>query len=148
MTSAAGILRGLPYTNLTADVRHANGRTVLDPFSLATMGGTVRGHGLYELQDRGQPTFQFESQLQGVRIGDFVAAFAPSATRVLEGDMDGDLTFTGSGTNWDMILSALTGGGRIGVRDGRLKDINLVDGVLQGLTGLPGLGDARSRSAR
>jgi AsmA protein len=57
----------------------------------------------------------------------------------MAGRLDGDLTLAGAGRDWEAIRPSLRGGGRVDVRNGVLRDVNLADAVLGRLTGLPGL---------
>jgi hypothetical protein len=57
----------------------------------------------------------------------------------LTGRIDSELRLSGRGTQWDGIREALTGSGRIEIRDGTLNDVNIADAVLTSLTGIPGL---------
>jgi hypothetical protein len=137
-TSASGVLRGMEYRDLSADLRLEGGRAVLDPIVMRALGGSVRAEGVYDLRDE-PPAFNFDSQVTGVRIGDALAAFGGAAGRVLEGTLNADVKLAGVGEDWETISRALSGGGGLTLTQGAVKDVSLVDDVLESLTGVPGL---------
>jgi hypothetical protein len=68
-----------------------------------------------------------------------LATFGKAPASLLVGLAAGDLNVSGSGSDWPTIAPTLSGGSRLDVRDGAVEGVNLVDGVLAGLTGVPGL---------
>jgi uncharacterized protein involved in outer membrane biogenesis len=137
-TSPSGTLKGIVYQSLSADLRYAGRRAVLEPLSLSAFGGTLKGRGVYDMSSE-PPAFSMDTRVEGVRFGDAAAAFVPAAGQVLAGTFSGDLSLAGKGSEWQALSRALSGSGRVDIREGALKDVNLADGVLQGLTGVPGL---------
>ena len=142
--SRSGRLRDVDYSDLSADVRLDDGRAVLDPIVFEAFGGTLRAEGIYDMRNAERPAFNFESKVQSVNIGDVLSVFAAGAQHVIEGNVDANLSFAGAGNDWDRIQRALVGGGQFSVVEGLLKDVNLVDGVLQKITGIPGLSNLLS----
>lgn len=70
-----------------------------------------------------------------------VSAFfrSASAAKHIRGKADLDLRLSGSGNRWEDIKRALSGQGRAEVKEGALLDVNIAEGALTGLTGVPGL---------
>jgi hypothetical protein len=72
-------------------------------------------------------------------VSDLVASQAPKANVKLDGKLQTDITLTGSGEKWPAIRETLRGNGKLAVKEGVLKDINIADSALNGLTGISGL---------
>ncbi len=84
-------------------------------------------------------TWTFGGDVTGLALGPLLGEYAPAAARMLEGLLDADLELRGRGTTWDTIRDAMTGSGKMTIRDGVLRKLNITDEVLRGLTGLKGL---------
>jgi hypothetical protein len=137
--SGQGNVAGIAYTDLSADVRAADGRVAFSPLTAATMGGTVRGEGVYDLRDSRRPSFNFETKVASVRVKALTAALGDADAAHVDGVADAELSIAGSGKDWKSIEPSLVGGGDIAVRDGALEGTNVVHALLTSLAGLPGL---------
>lgn len=89
--------------------------------------------------DRGREVFHITTDVVGMLLAPVLGTYAPQAARWLEGTLDAALTLDGRGTQWESIRSSLTGSGTARLRDGRLRELNLADTLLAGLTGAHGL---------
>lgn len=94
----------------------------------------LAGHYDYE-SDR----FAVTTDLSGLLLAPLLREYAPRVARTLEGLLDATLQLEGTGSNWERLRSNLSGSGRVAIRDGRLREMNLAEAVLQGLTGVRGL---------
>jgi uncharacterized protein involved in outer membrane biogenesis len=137
--SAHGTISGVRYTDLTADVRAADGRVTFSPIAATTLGGTVHGEGVYDLRDDKRPSFNFETSLASVRLGALTAALGGANTPVVDGVADARLSLAGSGLDRASVLGSLSGGGDVALRNGVLRDTNLLAELVASLSGLPGL---------
>jgi hypothetical protein len=79
------------------------------------------------------------STVRGVALRELLARGFPAAAKQMEGRLDANLTLTGAGRDWDAIRPTLQGQGRADVHDGVLKDVNVADSVLGGMTGIANL---------
>jgi AsmA-like C-terminal region len=77
-----------------------------------------------------------------------LASQSPGSEKRIEGRLDADLELTGAGQQWDAIKRQLRGNGRIDVKDGVIKDVNIADQVLQSVTGIGGLSNLISPRVR
>ena len=109
-------------------------------------GGVVKGKGTCDRRDPGRPTCRLETTARGLELRQLLAARGPGSKRVVEGALAADLKLAGAGRDWPTMQRELTGAGRIDVRDGVVKDINIAEGGLEGITGVTGL--TRLLSAR
>jgi hypothetical protein len=100
--------------------------------------GTLQGEGEYAINGT-SPRFSFASQLRGLDLRELYGAFDPKGRRDIQGRLAADIRISGSGKEWSQIKPALQGQGRAEVAQGALLDFNLAEGVLSGITGIPGL---------
>jgi hypothetical protein len=79
------------------------------------------------------------ANIDGLELGEVASALAQEAAMVLDGQLSMALTVTGNGTTWEEIKPGLEGLGSAKIEGAVLHDINLMEEVLGGLTGIPGL---------
>jgi len=148
LVSARGSLRDFDYEALTAELRYEDRRVTLDPLSMRSLGGTVSGRGVYDVSRAGPPSFRFETSARNVEIEDLLGRGSAAGHKVLEGRLDADVTVSGAGSEWAVIQKGLAGDGTFNVRDGVIRDVNLAEGVLAGVTGVPGLSGLLSQNLK
>lgn len=93
-------------------------------------------------------TFRISTGISDLALPPILEQYAPKAAATLEGLLDADLTLNGTGTSWESLQRNLTGKGRAILKDGVLRDVNLVEGVLANLTGVQGLTNMLSGDLR
>lgn len=133
----AGLGRdGLRATGVDATVAiDANGFTL--PRTEIDLNGAplvVSGHG-----DVGLRSWNVAGAVTGLVLGPLLRRYAPEVGRLLDGVLDADLELRGGGVTWREIREGVAGAGQVTVRDGVLRQFNLAEEVLVGLTGLKGL---------
>ena len=74
-----------------------------------------------------------------VAVAELVASQSPSMSGKVEGTLAANLKARGQGSGWKDIRRVMTGNGNLVMENGMLKDVNLADTVLKGVTGVPGL---------
>jgi len=146
--SASGVMSGTAYEQLVLDVAMANQRVTIETLSLRAFDGTLSVNGTYDMRDADRPVFDLHSKLRGMRVESIVASQRASASHFVQGNLDANLHAKGAGAGWEAIKQSLTGTGNVVIDDGRLKDINLGDSVLQGITGVPGMSAVLSPALR
>jgi AsmA protein len=104
--------------------------------SAELFGGTTEGTGHLDLQDRHRPRFAIEGAVHDVALGRLLAARAPDLAAHVDGRLDATGSLTGAGKGPDAVRRSLDGTVRLDVRDGVLRDVDLVDEVLRGTTGV------------
>lgn len=139
LKSSGGSLRDLAYQNLDVELTTRDSVASLRQLSFGAYGGTFRGRAEYDMRKNEAPTFEVRSDIRGMDVGELVASQAPKAGVKLDGKLQTDLNLSGSGTEWPAIRRSLRGNGKLGVQDGVLKDINIAESALGGITGIAGL---------
>jgi hypothetical protein len=89
--------------------------------------------------DLGLRSWNVAGTVTGLVLGPLLERYAPEVARLLDGVLDADLELGGGGTAWAEIREVVAGAGQVTVRDGVLRQFNLAEEVLVGLTGLKGL---------
>jgi hypothetical protein len=98
----------------------------------------LQGSGRYDLREA-SPQFTLASQGQGLGLSQIFRSLHLTAPQFIQGRVNVDLQVAGRGEEWEEIRHALQGRGRVEVVEGALRDINIAEGVLSGVTGIPGL---------
>jgi uncharacterized protein involved in outer membrane biogenesis len=135
-TSARGTIADVDYTNLHANIAMANRVATIEDLRLQAYNGSVKGRGRYDMR-KTPPLFTLTSVGRGMDISAFFRS--ASAAKHIRGKANLDLTLAGSGDQWEEIRRGLSGQGQATVFDGALLDVNIAEGALTGLTGLPGI---------
>ena len=138
ISSARGTIAGVDYTDLKARISMAGQVATIESFRLRAYNGTLQGQGRYDLR-KTPPRFTLTSQVRGMELAQFFRSTSATAPKYIRGGVNLDLKLAGSGNRWEDIQRALTGQGQAEVLNGALLDVNIAEGALTGLTGVPGL---------
>ncbi len=148
LRSNEGSLRDVDYQDLAAEFGYENRSAELGRLALRAFDGTYDGSGRYDLREAENPKFSFKWSGRGMVLKTLRATKFPGAEQKIEGRLDADLALDGSGSGWEAIRKTLRGDGRMNVKDGVLKDVNIADQVLAGVTGIGGLSNLISPRTR
>jgi AsmA protein len=108
----------------------------VDRASAQLFGGSTEGTGHLDLQDRYRPRFAIEGTVHDVALGRLLKSLAPDLAAHVDGRLDATASLTGAGKGPGAVRRSLDGTVRLDVRDGVLRDVDLVDEVLRGTTGV------------
>ncbi|HEV7734725.1 MAG TPA: AsmA-like C-terminal region-containing protein [Candidatus Binatia bacterium] len=136
--SSGGVVHGVEYTDLTATMRLHDRIATVDPFSLTTYGGAVRGTGRVELQDPDRPRLVVESTVRGLQLDGLIASQRIKDAQRVSGRVDGDAALSATGLTWDALQRTVAGTARVEVHDGVVHDVNIGDDILGSVT-IPGI---------
>lgn len=138
LSSARGSIADMDYTDLEANVAMADRLVIIEDFRLRAYNGSLQGRGQYDL-GKTPPVFTLTAQTRGVDVSALFGPTSAAATKQIRGKANLDLTLAGSGNRWEEIQRGLSGHGQAEVLDGAVRDVNIAEGALTGLTGVPGL---------
>lgn len=146
--SSAGTLRDIEYQEFATDFGLRDDVATVDSIALRAYGGTYRGSGNYDMRNAASPSFSFRSDVRDMELAGLLGAKMPAAANRIGGKLFADVDLSGSGAAWEAIQQTLRGQGRMSVQDGVIKDVNLAESVLSGITGIPGLSNFLSPKLR
>jgi len=138
LSSSQGMVSQMSYADLQAVFSLVNQVVTIESFKTQAFGGAVQANGRYDMQ-AASPRFTFASQVQNLDLAQVFNSEFITAPQVVQGRFNFDLQLNGSGKQWAEIQQTLQGQGRAEVVDGMLRDINIAEDVLSGVTGIPGL---------
>ena len=139
LRSSAGVLHGIAYRDLHVAGGAAAGHAEIEALTARAFDGSVRGSGSVRVPDHAAPEFTVRATMEGLRVTSLLASQGVANADQLDGRLSADVALTGAGRDWQAVRAALRGTGRADVRDGVLRNVNLADQVLGGLTGFGGL---------
>jgi uncharacterized protein involved in outer membrane biogenesis len=148
LRATQGKLRGFDASDLTGELRTQGGRATLERLTVKTLGGEIAASGSYDARDAARPAFDLHPTLKDVRVESLLGVLAPAAAKALQGRLAGELALRGAGSDWAAIRPSLTGNGRVRLEQAQLADVNLAEGVLDGITGVAGLSGLVSKRVR
>jgi uncharacterized protein involved in outer membrane biogenesis len=137
--SPGGALGGAAYRDLHVEFELQNQIASIEKFTAGLFDGQLELTGRYDMRNAGRPRFDVHTTLEAMRLEQIVASRSPGSSQAMTGELGGSLDLAGSGSAWEQVKPSLVGKGSVQLVDGVLKDVNLADTVLQGITGVPGL---------
>lgn len=108
----------LTAQNLDAAARLEEGTLALQKGSASVYGGTVDLAGTTVAMAEAIPTWRLSATLSKLQLGTAMSAL--TGQQPVEGDVGGTLTLEGEGNDWQAIREAVTGAGKMTLRDGAL----------------------------
>lgn len=148
LTATGGRVRDVELGNLHADLGYGGGLTTLQALELQTCGGTLSAQGTYDNRDHDAPAFEARATVHDIALAPLVAAADPKAAAQMEGTLQAQMAVTGTGRDWTRIQPTLAGTAEIAVADGVVKDVNVAEEVLSGVTGIAGVSQLISARVR
>ncbi len=138
LSSKQGHVAQVYYTDLQLDSSVADQVAKIDSFKLHAFEGRLDGSGQYNF-GADPPRMAVTTQVDAVNLTEFFRSGLALTDPPVQGAASLDFTLSGSGHTWDALKPTLHGQGKAEITDGELREFNLAEGVLSGLTGVPGL---------
>ncbi len=138
LSSKQGRVARIHYTDLQLDSSVAKQVAKIDSFKLHAFEGRLNGSGQYEF-GVGPPRVAVTAQVDAVSLTEFFRSVLAQTDPPVQGTASLAFTLAGNGHTWDALKPTLHGQGKAEIMDGELREFNLAEGVLSGLTGIPGL---------
>lgn len=83
--------------------------------------------------------WEVAGEIGGLGLGPVLDVLAPPRLRRIDGGLEASFALGGRGVVPAEAIDSITGTARVAVRDGVLRQLNVAEEVLQGMTGIPGL---------
>lgn len=140
LRSTGGMVRRVAYGDLHAVVQGNPMAASIESISVRAFEGALRGSGhLRFATASAPPEFDLNADADGVELAALLAWLGEPGGGRIGGRLRAELKVTGAGSDWPAARHTLHGAGRAEVRDGKLRNVNLAEEVLGGLTGISGL---------
>ncbi|HYQ47766.1 MAG TPA: AsmA family protein, partial [Thermodesulfovibrionales bacterium] len=104
----------------------------------STLSGSFRLQSAVDLSKQGT-SYSMNADINGIRLEDLTAAFAPKAKDALYGELYGKMDLSGAGTVGESVKQNLRGKGNFSVKNGKIKNARISSDLL----GFLGLQDLR-----
>ncbi len=134
--SRQGIIKDLPFTNLTGAFTYADDRFKVNSFELAALKGSIKGAASYNLKTKAWDASPVFNNVQAGNVLDMLTNFKETFTGTLTGDVKAQ------GVAGVPALDNLGAKANLRINKGEWKNFNLGGSVLGTLLGVPGLSGA------
>ena len=138
-SSSEGSAQKIPYRNLTGEILWTPGGTSFKGLSFRALGGTFRADGAWESRAPDHQRLAVNARVEGMDVAALLSQKFPRFKDHLAGKLDLRARLRAEGRNGSPLQENLRGEGETEVRQGMVKDVNLVERVLSKVTGLPGI---------
>lgn len=148
--AAEARVRDADLRDVTTTVVWQAPTATIESFGARAFGGTLAGAGTLDLADRAAPHFAVDGSARGLVLAQLAALRGEDdglADRV-DGTVDASATLRGVAGPPKVLRKSLAGVARVDARDGAVKGVNLLDGVVDGLGDLPIVGDLLGKRFR
>ncbi|MDH3442388.1 MAG: AsmA family protein [Deltaproteobacteria bacterium] len=147
LSSGDGKLHNVAYKGLDTTLSLADKVANIRNLRINALSGAVQLEGEYSFKES-VPRFAVSTNVKGVDVKELYVALDAKAERDIRGKLNADMKLSGNGKTWDEIKPNLKGQGEAEVLQGALLNFNMADGVLTGVTGIPGLSNIISPAVR
>jgi hypothetical protein len=147
IASTQGTLYKINYRDLSTSMALENNVADIRNLRVNALNGSLQVEGEYAFNNP-VPRFSLAAKVQGLDIPELYRSFDPKAARDIQGRLNADMKVSGSGKKWEEIKPGLRGQGQAEVLQGALLNFNIAEGVLSGITGIPGLSSFISPQVR
>jgi hypothetical protein len=147
LVSAGGTLFNIAYKDLQATLSVADKVASVHNLRVQALSGSVQLQGEYAFKES-SPSFAGTSKVDGIDVKELYSALDANAERDIQGRMNANMKFSGSGKSWEEIKPSLRGQGEAEVVQGVIYNFNIAESALTGITGIPGLTNKLNPSLR
>jgi len=138
ISSSKGKVSKVNYKKLNGNATLKDGIINFNDFRFNFLNAKFDSSGTFDLSGD-VPKFQMATNLTGVSVTDLFKTFLSPQEYPIVGISSLKLTFKGVGKGWDAISKTLEGHGKLEITEGGIKNVNIADSVVKGITGVPGL---------
>ncbi|MEE9143657.1 MAG: AsmA family protein [Candidatus Binatia bacterium] len=139
LSSSEGTLQDIPYRNLQGDVLWSPSRLSFENLSFDALNGSLLANGSWAEGTKNFQRLALNTNIEAMDLKALLSKKIPKFKDHIEGRLDFKANLRGSSIDGTNLQTNLQGKGETLVRDGSLKDFNLVREVLSKITGLPGI---------
>ena len=134
---ARGALGGDAFEGLALELGLADDRLEIPKLTLRAFGGALTASGGADLRTPARPVFEARAQVDGMRLEQILARYAPSSPDRASGAVTARVEVRGAGASWAAIEPTLVAGGDVSVASGVLRGFNPARQAMQAIVDLP-----------
>ncbi len=138
ISSSNGKISKVNYKKLNGKATLKDGVVDFNDFKFDFLNAKFKSNGTFDLSGD-VPKFQMDTDLTGVSVTELAKTFLNPTEYPLVGVSTIKLAFKGIGKGWEEISKTLEGKGSVEINEGGIKNVNIADSVVGGITGVPGL---------
>jgi hypothetical protein len=136
-SSPEGTLQEISYRDMRGEITWSPKGLNLKDLSFQAHDGAFRINGAWGPDTEIPQPFTLHSDIEAVDLESFSNQIFPGFKNSVEGRLSYKSRILGERKNGSAVPESLRGGGEARIREGSLKDFNLVKSVLSGVGGLP-----------
>jgi len=138
ISSSKGKVSKVNYKKLNGTATLKDGVIDFNHFKFDFLNAKFSSRGTFDLSGD-VPKFQMKTELTGVSVTELAKTFLNPTKYPLVGVSSIKLVFKGVGKGWEEISKTIEGKGSVEIKEGGIKNVNIADSVVKGITGVPGL---------
>jgi uncharacterized protein involved in outer membrane biogenesis len=143
VASAEGTLQKMPYRNLRGEAAWSPGVVSFKNLSFQALNGNFRAGGSWETGAENSLKLALDAGIESVDFKTLLSQEFPRFKNHIDGQLNFKARLRGESKNFDELPNSLDGQGETQLKNGSLKDFNLVQLAFSKLSGLPGMSNLR-----
>ena len=136
LNAGGGSFDNIALGRMAGDFRYAGSRLDVPQFSVAVFNGTISGSASYQTETK---DWEFSPVFKAVDAGTAVDTLT-SFKDVFQGTLSGDVRLRGNAAAEG--LASLSAQGNVGIKNGKLNNVDLAQAIAEGFSALEGLSGA------
>jgi len=138
ISSSNGKVSKVNYKKLNGSATLKDGVVNFNNFKFDMLNAKFKSKGTFDLSGD-VPKFQMDTDLTGVSVTDLAKTFLNPTKYPMVGVSSIKLAFKGLGKGWEEISKTIEGKGSIEIKEGGIKNLNIANSVVKGVSGVPGI---------
>jgi hypothetical protein len=143
LSSAEGTVQKVGYRNLRGEAAWSPGAVTFKNFSFQALNGNFRANGAWETAGENSFRLALEPGFESVDLKALLAQKFPRFKERIDGQLNFKARLRGESKTLEALPKSLAGQGETQLRNGSLKDFNLMQLVFANVSGLPGIAKLR-----
>jgi hypothetical protein len=126
LSSSEGTLQNIPYRNLRTDIAWSPAEVSFKELRVGAFNGELRGGGAWNFGAGQTPSFRLAPRLDALSLNEVLKQLAPDLKDRFDGQLDFRGEFDGRAPPGETLRLTLKGSGAAVIRNGTIKDFNLI----------------------
>ncbi|MGH7769886.1 MAG: AsmA family protein [Candidatus Binatia bacterium] len=143
LSSAEGTVQKVVYRNLRGEAAWSPGLVTFKNFSFQALNGNFRANGAWETAGQNSFKLALEPGIESVDFRTLLAQKFPLFKERIDGQLNLKARLKAESKTLEALPKSLAGQGETQLRNGSLKDFNLMQLVFANVSGLPGIAKLR-----